>query len=320
MQNAWIPIEGEIAKEKKQIILKGKLLQMNRDEMIKYSLDPEKEYPLPGKVINSQNFFGGDISVDVCFTKASIYSACGIILYYDPSNGATINVEIGGTSESLFCLKTSDGKQTSYIHTKGDRDNLKSNIFYNIKANVNGSKIDFFVDEVKVISHVFPFTLPPSQVGVSWTDKSDIQIRDFKIQSKKPKVFVLLPFESPFEELYEDVIRKVCGDDLKLCVLKGDEQYGPGVIISDIESEIAESNIIIAEVTNGNPNVFYEVGFAKAINKFPILLAEESATLPFDISGFRTIKYQNSIHGKTKLESLLKKHVEAVLDKTLTIF
>ena len=75
--------------------------------------------------------------------------------------------------------------------------------------------------------------------------------------------------------------------------------FKPGIILQDIIRSIVTSDVIVAEVTPANPNVFYELGYAHAIEKPTILLAEKPTDsgrhLPFDISGFRVIFYDNTI-------------------------
>ncbi len=92
-----------------------------------------------------------------------------------------------------------------------------------------------------------------------------------------------------------------------------DETYGPGLIISDISKQIIDSKIIIADITPANPNVYYEVGYAHALNKPTILIAEKPTELPFDVSPFRTLFYENSIRGKKQVEDGLRKHIQAIL-------
>ena len=63
-----------------------------------------------------------------------------------------------------------------------------------------------------------------------------------------------------------------------------------------------------------NPNVFYELGYAHALQKPTILLADidKRDRLPFDISGYRTIFYSNTIAGKKEIESHLRKYMENI--------
>ncbi|HNU88170.1 MAG TPA: hypothetical protein PKJ94_07765, partial [Ferruginibacter sp.] len=79
----------------------------------------------------------------------------------------------------------------------------------------------------------------------------------------------------------------------------------------DIIKSIKESSLIIADITPDNPNVFYEVGYSHAIDKPTILLCDKKRSkLPFDLTSFRTLFYENSIAGKTQVEQRLRKYLD----------
>ena len=95
-------------------------------------------------------------------------------------------------------------------------------------------------------------------------------------------------------------------------VFRIDEKAGPGVIFQDIQREIEQAEIVVAEITPTNPNVFYELGYAHALGKPTILLAQRGAELPFDIRSFRVVFYNDTIGGKTEVERNLRNHLEAI--------
>jgi nucleoside 2-deoxyribosyltransferase len=95
-------------------------------------------------------------------------------------------------------------------------------------------------------------------------------------------------------------------------VVRIDEKAGPGVIFRDIQRELEQAEIIIAEITPANPNVFYELGYAHALGKPTILLARRGAELPFDIQSFRVVFYDDTIGGKVEVERNLQRHLEAI--------
>jgi hypothetical protein len=97
-------------------------------------------------------------------------------------------------------------------------------------------------------------------------------------------------------------------------VFRGSDIYKPGIILEDIVRDIIESEVIIAEITSSNANVFYELGYAHALGKQTILLADRaSAMLPFDIRGYRVIFYGNTIKGKPEVERKLEAHLKSIL-------
>jgi hypothetical protein len=73
--------------------------------------------------------------------------------------------------------------------------------------------------------------------------------------------------------------------------------------------------VVIAEITPVNANVFYELGYAHALGKDTILLAERGKQLPFDVSGYRCIFYDNTIGGKQHVEESLRKHLRNISDR-----
>ena len=115
-----------------------------------------------------------------------------------------------------------------------------------------------------------------------------------------------------YEDLYNDVIAPVC-DKMGLKAFRASETYSPGLVIADITKQIAQSRVIIAEITPINANVYYEVGFADAFGKPLILIADRKITeLPFDIRPYRTIFYENSIGGKSRVEETLTKYLSSI--------
>jgi nucleoside 2-deoxyribosyltransferase len=73
-------------------------------------------------------------------------------------------------------------------------------------------------------------------------------------------------------------------------------------IAQGIAQGIADAKVVIAEITPANQKVFYELGYAHALGKPTILLAERGKQPPFDISGYRVLFYNNTIAGKKQVQ------------------
>jgi len=118
-----------------------------------------------------------------------------------------------------------------------------------------------------------------------------------------------MQFTPEYNSLYEEVIRPACERN-GYKVVRADDFYHCGMIIDDVTKSIRESALIVVDVTPDNANVFYELGLAHGIGKDTILLCDRKREkLPFDISGFRTIFYENSIAGKRQVDERLEKHL-----------
>jgi hypothetical protein len=68
------------------------------------------------------------------------------------------------------------------------------------------------VDGITVFVSNLPYSLPISQTGIWCQSEDDISIKNFTVKKETPKAFVVMQFSSPYNELYEDVIKKVCKD------------------------------------------------------------------------------------------------------------
>jgi hypothetical protein len=134
--------------------------------------------------------------------------------------------------------------------------------------------------------------------------------RDFEVESIL--VFVLIPIKEPFISIFEDHIKNVV-EELGLVCRKADDTFAPRMIMEDIWEKINRSRLIVADLTDKNPNVFYEVGIAHTLGKDVILIAQSKQDVPFDLGHIRHILYEFTPRGMRTLEDSLKRSIEEVL-------
>jgi hypothetical protein len=70
---------------------------------------------------------------------------------------------------------------------------------------------------------------------------------------------------------------------------RADEISSPGNITTQVLSHLIDDDLVIADLSGSNPNVFYELGSRHALSKPIIHVIEAGARIPFDIASFRTI-------------------------------
>ncbi len=125
--------------------------------------------------------------------------------------------------------------------------------------------------------------------------------------------FLLMPFSEPWSNdvwaLIKSIIESVEGCNYRC--QRADEKDGR-VIMDDIWEGINKAKYVIADLTNKNPNVTYEVGLADVLGKEVILLSQNPNDVPFDFLGLRLITYENSIGGVRKLSNELQKRLKRV--------
>ncbi len=295
----WLSVLGSYTIKGSSIIFKG-------GEQTSEEGQPRVEI---GNFVSNQYFGGGKIGAKFEFRGTASPTAAGLILHYQPTSQAFVLVQIGGTS--LCSLRTWSGQEWQHHASLGSMDQLNPNQTYLLEVHVTGSWVSISIDGVKILDAALPFPLPHGQAGVWAMGRQDVSISDFSVSPQSPKLFVIMQFTSPYNQMYSDVIAPV-GKSAGFVVIRGDEAYGPGLIISDIEREIQEAKAVVADITPINANVYWEVGYAYAVRKPTILLAERDTKLPFDVSPFRTLFYENTIAGKAKIEEGLKKHLDAI--------
>lgn len=115
-----------------------------------------------------------------------------------------------------------------------------------------------------------------------------------KREDKRKEAFILMPFDSSLDDIYYIGIQEVFEKRGYLCT-RVDERPFSGQIIREVHRRIRESDVIVAEMTDKNANVYYEVGYAHGLGKQPILITAEAKTLPFDLSGYKHIEYRGKI-------------------------
>lgn len=116
------------------------------------------------------------------------------------------------------------------------------------------------------------------------------------MESTLPKFFcfTLMPFDDSFNDIYKYGIKESCKEVDSYCE-RVDEQIFDGSILNRIYNQISKADLIIADMTTRNPNVFYEVGYAHALNKPTILLTQNPDDIPFDLKHYPHIIYDGKI-------------------------
>ncbi len=266
-----------------------------------------------GLYLTDQFFSGGRISAKFVYTGVGTASCGEILVFYDPVTSNTLQAGVPAFDYPFLAVRAFENGKWSYIARTGDRlSALEPGKEYRLEVVLEGSVISLRCNGVEAIKGVLPRQYPPSQIGLFFIGEHNIVVSEFAASSRQPRAFVICQFSSPYNEVYMEVVRSVC-KALAVDVIRADEHQGPGLIIADVIREINDASFVIADITPVNANVFYELGYAHGIRKPTILIAERGTKLPFDVSPFRTLFYDNTIAGKPRLEAGLNEAIKAVL-------
>ena len=267
-----------------------------------------------GVALSDVRCTAGDFAATV--ELAEVEEGCAhFVLGHDPENMIAFTVGIGGFDRAYSISEYYLPRRSRMIHGIGQKENLRANRKYRIEVQLRGQNVKFSVDGTRVFEHTLPHPLYGDQFGIKGYGEGTVTFTDVEAHPRRPRAFVVMQFSEPYDSLYAEVIKPVA-DRVGYEAYRADDVLRPGIILQDIVRGIAGSDVIIAEVTPQNANVFYELGFAHALSKPTILLAEHpkegGVALPFDISGFRCIFYDDAIRGKSKVESALERHLRNI--------
>jgi tetratricopeptide (TPR) repeat protein len=123
--------------------------------------------------------------------------------------------------------------------------------------------------------------------------------------------FVIMPIKksgTPEHEHFKaifNLIKPIC-ERRGYLVIRADDVQKSGAITKDIVTRLGESDLVIADLTDLNPNVFYELGVRHALRgRGTVMILDEARTsdIPFDLSAYRVIKFVGQLTGISTLET-----------------
>jgi hypothetical protein len=127
--------------------------------------------------------------------------------------------------------------------------------------------------------------------------------------------FVLVPHNERALGIYEAAIRPAMEENGLATKIAGDI-YEPGSILNQVWGCIRSAEVIVADVSEQNTNVIYEIGLCFGLRRFPILLVRDPSALPFNLRALRYIRYEDSVAGAKKLRQDLSSAIREFLAAT----
>lgn len=117
------------------------------------------------------------------------------------------------------------------------------------------------------------------------------QVARLRVPVKEKTAFVLMPFASEFNAVYAEI--KDCLTALDFDCKRADDIFASAAIIETVMLSIRSSQIVIADLSTRNPNVFYELGFTHATKENPmvILICQNVEEVPVDLRHNLIIQY-----------------------------
>jgi len=106
----------------------------------------------------------------------------------------------------------------------------------------------------------------------------------------RASVFVIMPFDAEFNDVYNLFIKKTL-EEAEFEVFRSDDLLQQRNILHDIVYSLTTCDLVVADLTSANSNVFYELGLAHALKKPVVMLTQNMDDVPFDLQAYRIIIY-----------------------------
>ncbi len=144
------------------------------------------------------------------------------------------------------------------------------------------------------------------------------ELNKLKALPPKKKCFVIMPFsstnsctEEQWLDIFENTIKPAV-DEFGFDYTCFRASLVIGNIITDILDNLYSADVVIADLTDKNANVFYELGVRHALRNATILIAQNLEHVPFDLRNYVTLKYD----WKTKIgRENFKQSIKSILSK-----
>lgn len=128
-----------------------------------------------------------------------------------------------------------------------------------------GSGCSCSVEDVKVIDYSRLTSTVGAGLGLfTFRHSKSVRFGQIGIDDARPNAFAAMQFSEPYNEVYRDAIEPIIAE-IGYEPIRVDDISGPGIILNDIWRQITEASVVISEVSEKNPNIYYELGAAHAL-------------------------------------------------------
>jgi len=122
--------------------------------------------------------------------------------------------------------------------------------------------------------------------------------------ARKRRVFVAMPFRPEMDDTYDFGIFRPANECGYLCE-RADRELFTDDVVHWIKDRITNADLIIADVTGANPNVYLEVGYAWGLGRPTMLIGRSADELKFDLKTQRWFVYKSIKDLEQQVKALL---------------
>jgi len=151
-------------------------------------------------------------------------------------------------------------------------------------------------------------------------DSRDLSVRDMiqQLTKGRPYIFVIMAYKARYD-LYRR-LGKIAESEFKVTCIRADDIKSSGHdLLTKIHLLISRAELVIAEISDGSPNVYYEIGYAVGIQKSPLLLIEKGKEVPADLKGLEVIEHTSDRDGERIFDMEMADHLRLRMNSDLAL-
>lgn len=215
---------------------------------------------------------------------------------------------IGAFNAEFYIAKLNRTGSWTKLRTLGDEDALKRQNNFKLRVEFEGSKIRLKQNGVLVIECIDE-THSTGRIGLQAASRGVVFSN---VQVSPRRCVVVMPFSSELDRVFE-VVRSAA-ERAGVELIRADKKQETRPVMSDLVTEVNRADLLIIDLTDQRPNVYYEAGLAHALNKSYIMIAESDRDVTFDVRQMRVLFYGDRRVPKA-LEAELEQWIQAALRK-----
>lgn len=125
--------------------------------------------------------------------------------------------------------------------------------------------------------------------------------------------FVIMPFDTAFDDPFEHAIRAAAEGRGYRCH-RADQTAGTLNLIHEMIHHIYEAAVVVADLTEQNANVLYELGVAHSSSPHnkTVMIARRGFDIPFDIGPYHVLQYDTDFGGIRSLREEIGRQIDFI--------